>query len=244
MDFAQPGRLRTCQDEGRAGIGVCAPGGDDREEPEGSGTRTREDSALRQMASNSTPGSSPYTSRIIKAGALIGDTKTLLAHWDLNATVDENLSRVRRENVFGKASRSRVEDILGIFRQRYLSEPAVTKSLVTLVRGKFPTAALDRLFYFHSALNDGLLHDAVTEILIPMHERCLMDITVPDLQRPLAKWVDEGKTTGHWSEPTITRIAQGLLSALQDFGVLQGAVNKRLLPPTSQSSLLPTSCST
>ena len=39
-----------------------------------------------------------------------------------------------------------------------------------------------------------------------------------------------GKTTGHWSETTITRISQGLLSALRDFGVLQGAVNKKIAP--------------
>jgi hypothetical protein len=183
------------------------------------------------MPANATPRSSaPYTSRIIKAGALIGDTKTLLSHWDLDASADENLSRVRRENIFGKASRSRVEDILAIFRQRYLSETSVTNALVTLVRGKFPTAALDRLFYFHSARNDRLLHDAVSEILVPMHARGLMDIHVPDFQRFLTQWVEEGKTTGHWSESTITRIAQGLLSALRDFGVLQGAVNKKIAP--------------
>ena len=62
----------------------------------------------------------PYSSRIIKAGALIGDTKTLLSHWDVNAPVEENIKQVQRDNVFGKASRSRVEDILAIFRQRYL----------------------------------------------------------------------------------------------------------------------------
>jgi hypothetical protein len=161
---------------------------------------------------------------------LIGDTKTLLSHWDLDASVDENLSRVRRENVFGKASRSRVEDILGIFRQRYLSETSVTKALVTLVRGKFPTAALEKLFYFHSARNDRLLHDTVTEILHPMHAQGLVHVTVQDVRRSLTKWIEEGKTTGHWSESTITRIAQGLLSALRDFGVLQGAVNKKIAP--------------
>ena len=42
--------------------------------------------------------------------------------------------------------------------------------------------------------------------------------------------MDEGKTTRHWSESTITRISQGLLSALRDFGVLQGAVNKKIAP--------------
>lgn len=63
-----------------------------------------------------------------------------------------------------------------------------------------------------------------------MQARGLVHINVQDFQRPLAKWVNEGKTTAHWSEPTITRIAQGLLSALRDFGVLQGAVNKKIAP--------------
>jgi Putative inner membrane protein (DUF1819) len=63
-----------------------------------------------------------------------------------------------------------------------------------------------------------------------MEGRGLLDVKVQDVQRPLAKWVEEGKTTGHWSEPTTKRIAQGLLSTIRDFGVLQGAVNKKIAP--------------
>ena len=174
--------------------------------------------------------SAAYSSRIIKAGALIGDTKMLLTHWDVTASVAENIQRTQRENIFGKASRSRVDDILRIFRQRYLTDESVTKALVTLVKGKFPTAALERLLYFHSARADQLLHDSVIEILVPMQAQGLTDISVPDFQRYLAKWVEEGKTTGHWSEYTITRISQGLLSTLRDFGVLQGATNKKIAP--------------
>jgi Putative inner membrane protein (DUF1819) len=174
--------------------------------------------------------SPPYSSKIIKAGALIGDTKMLLSHWDGRISPDENLNQARRDNVFGKASRSRVEDILAIFRQRYLTEQSVTKALVTLVQKRFPPAALEWLFYFHSARADRLLYDVVTEILVPSHARGHVDINAHAFQRSLAKWVDEGKTIGHWSEPTITRVAQGLLSALRDFGVLQGAVNKKIAP--------------
>src|SRR5437588_10278117 len=103
------------------------------------------------MAANPTPplrrlrSSATYSSKIIKAGALIGDTKTLLSHWDVDASVEENINRVHRDNVFGKASRSRVEDILAIFRQRYLTEKSVTTALVTLSRGKFPTHPLEPL---------------------------------------------------------------------------------------------------
>src|ERR1039458_3321761 len=130
--------------------------------------------------------SAQYTSKIIKAGALIGDTKTLLSHWNVDASVDENIKRAQRNNVFGKASRSRVEDILAIFRQRYLTENSVTQALVTLVRGKFPTAfphqnsvpqalgppgrrkfpaaALEQFLYFPPARADQVLPDAVIEI--------------------------------------------------------------------------------
>ncbi len=174
--------------------------------------------------------STPYTSRIIKAGALIGDTKTLLSNWDIQKPVEDNLARMRHENLLGKASRSRVEDILGIFRQRYLSEPSVTIALVTFVSRKFPSAALERVLYFHAARADQLLHHVVTDIFLPMFERGLVDINVLEFQRTLAKWVDEGKMTSRWSESTLVHAAQGLLSTLRDFGVLQGAVNKRIVP--------------
>jgi len=41
--------------------------------------------------------SDPYSSKIIKAGALIGDTKTLLSHWDVASSVDENVNSAQRD---------------------------------------------------------------------------------------------------------------------------------------------------
>lgn len=172
----------------------------------------------------------PYTSKIIKAGALLTDTKTLLSHWDVGVSVQENMERLRRENIFGKASRSRVEDILAIFRQRYLLEVSVTKALVMLVNHRFPAASLDRILYFHSARADRLLHDVVTELLLPLQARGIIDIEVGEVEKALAKWVSEDKTTRLWGDYTIRRVTQGILSALRDFGVLAGAVNKRIAP--------------
>lgn len=172
----------------------------------------------------------PYTSKIIKASALLDDTKTLLSHWDVNATVPENLDRISRENVFAKASRSRVKDILAVFRQRYLMEPDVVKALVALVKSRFPAASLDRVLYLHAARADALLHDAVTEILLPIQAQGITDITLVAVQKILAKWVEKGLTTTAWSENTTVRVAQGLLSTLRDFGVLQGAIKKRIAP--------------
>lgn len=182
--------------------------------------------APRKLNSRSPLG--PYSSKIIKAGALIGDTKTLLSQWDASIPTSLNIDRIQRENIFGKASRSRVRDILNIFRQRYLSEECVTRSLVALVKAKFPTDSMDRLLYLHSAHADRLLHDTVTQIIRPIHDRGIVDVGRPDIERALAKWVAEGKTTGVWSSYTITRTARGLLSTLRDFGVLQGADHKTI----------------
>lgn len=167
-----------------------------------------------------------YSSRIIKASALIADTMTLLSCWDESLSVDANLRRAREENIFGKASRSRVEDILQIFRERYLADPAVARSLVCLVKGGFPYEALVPILYFFSAKADRLLHDVVTEVLRPMRDAGYAEITVQDLCRVLSHWVEEGKTYGKWSAGTVERVAHGVLTTLRDFGILHGIRKK------------------
>lgn len=175
-------------------------------------------------------GAALYTTKIIKAGALVADTKLLLAHWNLAESVNDNLARCRRENLFDKASRSRVEDVLAIFRQRYLGEPDVTAALVALVRHRLPAQSLDRLLYFHAARSDRLLSDFVTDVLVPMRGRGETAVGTDEVRKTLKAWVTAKRTTTAWSDPTLLRVVQGLLSTLRDFGVLEGAANKRIAP--------------
>jgi len=174
--------------------------------------------------------SPPYSSKIIKAGALLTDTKALLSCWDPGLSVNENLQRVRRQNLLGKTSRSRAEDILSIFRQRYLAEDTVARALATLVRHQCNGNTLERILYFHAVRADSLLHDVVIELLVPHWSRGIMEIDVREIELALRNWVEEGKTPSAWSDYTIRRVTQGVLSTLRDFGVLQGAVNKRIAP--------------
>lgn len=175
-------------------------------------------------------GNISYTTKIIKAGALLSDTKTLLANWDESQSVAENLQRFRRENIFGKISRSRIEDILLIFRQRYLADPNVTRALVTFVKDGLPSPALDRILYFHAAQADSLLHDVVVEFLGDLQSQGRSEVTLLDLQKALCGWTEQGKTASRWSAGTLCRVAQGLLATLRDFGILQGGVRKRFAP--------------
>lgn len=181
-------------------------------------------------AKTSTTKKPLYSSKIIKAGALLADTKMMLASWDGALSPSQNLDRFRQENIFGKASRVRIKDVLAIFRQRYLTDERITEALVRLAAGRLPAEALDRILYFHSAQSDLLLHDTVTEIIGEIRRLGRDEVTTSDVEEGLRRWVEEGKTAGNWSGPTLTRIAQGLLATLRDFGVLKGAVRKRLTP--------------
>lgn len=175
-------------------------------------------------------GAPPYSSKIIKAGALLPDTKALLSAWDPELSIGENIHKIRHQNLLGKTSRSRAEDIVAIFRQRYLSEEAVARALVALVKRQSNGNTLDRILYFHTARADLLLRDVVINLLVPKRSRGSTDIRVWDVEQALRKWIEEGKTSGAWGNNTIRRVTQGLLSTLRDFGVLQGAVNKRIAP--------------
>lgn len=171
-----------------------------------------------------------YTSRIMKASALIADTKVLLSEWDVDQLVSENLDRALRQNIFGKASRSRIEDILLIFRQRYFDDLDVGTTLVTLIQEGAPAGWIDPLLYFFTAQNDRTLRDLVVEVVYPRHRAGYTDLPIEVIVRAIRNWVAEGKTTTPWKEQTIQRAARGVMATLRDFGVLQGTAHKQIAP--------------
>ena len=172
---------------------------------------------------------SAYSSKIIKAGALLGDTRTLFALWDLDQLVAANLERFRRQNLLGKTSRKRADDVLAIFRQRYLDDESTARALAILTQAGLPNAVLDRISYFYAAQADHLLHDVVTDLLaVPARDA---EVSVDEVQRFIQELTRNAAGRQLWSAETALRIAQGLLSTLRDFGILKGTARKRLEMP-------------
>ncbi len=170
-----------------------------------------------------------YTTRILKGGALLAETKALFAEWDDKLTVQQNLDRFIRRNPAGKASRSRVEDILAVLRRRYLLSGPDRNGLVALVARGMPVNLIRPILFFYTACDDRLLHDAVTDFLLRRRVSANSQVRVSDLE----EWIRERTGQKGWSRTTVTRCARGVLSALRDFGILSGAVRKYLAPPGS-----------
>ena len=174
------------------------------------------------------PNGRLYSSKVIKAGALLTDSKAFLLAYDEHASLAENLTRIQRENPFGKASRSRVADILPIFRQRFCDDDKLARALRVLVRSRIAPDVLDRVLYFHAARTDRLIRDFVCEFLFEKQRAGALQVRIDEAQRFVATIVRRADT--HWGSDTLRRVTQGLLATLRDFRILEGAVNKRIAP--------------
>jgi hypothetical protein len=178
-----------------------------------------------------------YTSKIIKAGALLPDTKLLLTHWESACDVQTNLRRIHEQNLLGKTSRARLASILAIFKQRYLSDPQVLRALVTLAQAPVSAATLDPILYFLATQADPLLRDVVTQVLAPLVSRGQLEVRVADVEQWLREQIAAGNMQGVWSADTTNRAARSILATLRDFKLLSGQVKKRFaahyLSPTA-----------
>jgi hypothetical protein len=171
-----------------------------------------------------------YSSAIIKAAALLDETRTLFAHWEEGLSIQENLDQAKRSNIFGKASRGRIGDFLAIFRRRYFKDADLVKALVHLANGGLASTFLNPILFYFSSKADPLLFDTVTEFLLPRYERGHRKVYIDELEGTLRRWNAEGGMTSVWGDGTLRRVAEGLLTTLRDFGILEGTVKKRLAP--------------
>jgi hypothetical protein len=171
-----------------------------------------------------------YTSKILKATALVNDTSIFLSAWNNEKTKEQNMQTIRQENILNKKSRSRGDDILNIFQQRFLFNDDVIRSLSYLQKKGASKEMMLPLLYYFTAKNDLLLHDFVIEFLQPLYENGHREIPISLAETTVRKWEEEGKTADEWSDETIIHVAQHALATLRDYHLLEGAVNKRITP--------------
>ncbi|TDW98261.1 BrxA family protein [Kribbella sp. VKM Ac-2566] len=168
------------------------------------------------------------TSRIIKGGALLEESRRFVETWDDTLSEGDNLQAFRTRNFLGKRSRSRAEDTLAILRQRLASqERSIFPVLRALtVRGD----AFRDACYFEAARNDDLLAYIAGSLLYDVRDKGWTKVAVDDVSRALLE-AQPAPIVAEWSESTRTRVVHGVLSALRDFGVLEGRAIKHIAPP-------------
>lgn len=172
----------------------------------------------------------PYTTRLQKGGALVGDMRRMLLEWDGTPDCAE---RIIRTNVLSSPSRYRALDVVTrTFVPRFVHSdpPDLWRALRTLEQAGWSQVALLPIHYYAAAAAEPLLWDFVVEVLSEKHARGHHEVRVGDVFRFLDRSSDRRFHGKRWSKEVSTRVARGLLAALRDFGILSGAVKKRISP--------------
>jgi hypothetical protein len=170
-----------------------------------------------------------FTVNIQKGGALLSDTRRLIEVWDLAQDPDSNLQRVANENLLGKATRRRVDDVLlRCLAPRFVSPgPNVIAALKDLIgdHNAFIEAA-----YYETSRDEDLLAAFAEGPCFDWYQAGRLGITINNTTAWLAEQT-ASEILPEWSPTVRTKVARGLLAALRDFGVFEGAAIKRFSSP-------------
>jgi hypothetical protein len=172
---------------------------------------------------------SRFTVNIQKGGALLSDARRLVEVWDLSEDAHVNLRRVAESNLLGKATRRRLDDILlRSLAPRFVAPgPHVIAALKQLLgdHQAFVEAA-----YYETSRDEALLAAFAEGPCFAWYEAGRSRVTIDDT----TAWLSEQAAAGalpEWSPTVRTKVGRGLLAALRDFQVLEGAAMKRFAPP-------------
>ncbi len=162
------------------------------------------------------------TSRLLKGGAVLGDTRRVVELWEAALSPGTNLERLSTENLLGKSSRSRLNDLLfKVIRPRYVDTgPHVLPALQGLLTDH--QAFVDACYY-ETSRADGLLAAFAEGPLWCWWREGRLAIDVDDALVWLRQLAVQGEVPV-WTDSVQTRTAQGLLSTLRDFGILKGVL--------------------
>lgn len=168
------------------------------------------------------------SSRIVKGGALLGDARLLVEHWDSSLTADDNLAVLVERNVFAKRSQSRASDVVHHVLRPRLVEPGphVVEALRAIVNR---SQAFSEAIAYEAARADPLLGRFFGDALWGWWAEGRLALSVSDAEDWLAGLMTS-RAIPSWSPALTTRVAHGLLATARDFGLIAGAAKKRLAP--------------
>lgn len=170
----------------------------------------------------------PYNTRIQKGGALLEDMRMLVRSWEEVDRAD-NRSEVRR--LLGKKTLARSRDtIVRTFTPRFIkgNPPDAWKIARLLEDRNVEPEILHPIYYWITARGDRLLYEFVTEELIHVARSGDGSVRIEETTTWISAHIK--KAGQEWS-PTVTiKVGRGILAALRDFGILEGASKKRIAP--------------
>lgn len=169
-----------------------------------------------------------YHTRIQKGGALLDDMRLMVRSWSELGGASQVPSAL---NLLGKKTLARSRDtFVRAFAPRFLhGDPPNAWRLVRCLEDRnADPEILFPVYYWITARSDRLLYDYVTQELVHLARSGDGSVRIQETKAWITKELK--RTHQEWSHTVTLKVARGLLAALRDFGILQGATRKRVAP--------------
>lgn len=174
-----------------------------------------------------------YSARNSSKGALIEEASRVFQAIARGSSLELVREEVLRGSLLAQRSSQNRKRIWTSINHRYLSsDDAWLTSLVSdkSTKGSHSTEFTSALYLLY-ALRDRLTFDFVTKVLWPKGHASRPTISRNDVLDLLATAIPDQPQIDRWSESTRIKLAGSVLTALRDFGVLEGKQKKFLVQP-------------
>ncbi len=163
-----------------------------------------------------------YTQALSRGGALLDETRILLRAWQPDETFAAFTERVLREDLLGRATATRVSDIVRVFTMRFLiPSDSPVRHLRYLVMKDAPRQIFSDLVFYYTALQDDFLRDFTLLYYWPVVREGRITITAQDARHLILEAEQDGRIRSPWSAEIKRDMAGRILNTLTDFGLLR-----------------------
>lgn len=163
-----------------------------------------------------------YTQALAKGGALLPETRVLLAAWQPGEGEEELADRVLRSDLLGRATARRVLDIVRVFVLRFLTPTdTAARHLRRLDIAHRSKQVYGDLALFYAAQRDSLLHDYTVSRFWPAVREGRLVVANGDVRQLILEAEQDGRIPSPWSAEIKRDMAGRVLMALTDFGLLR-----------------------
>ena len=176
----------------------------------------------------------PYSARNSSKGALIDEASRVFAALARGQSVETVRDQVLRGTLLTQRSRENRERIWTSIQQRYLipTTPWLTSLLADTSASGPHSREFVSLLYLLYALRDRLTFDFVTSVLWAKGHQARPVVSRNEVLDLLKQTAGRQPQIDRWTESTRIKLAGSILTALRDFGVLEGQQKKVLASPS------------
>ena len=169
----------------------------------------------------------PLTARLLKGGALLADMRQLVTAAAQNPQAVISAQSV--QSMLTKATATRLHDVrTRAFKPRFVhgSPPEAWKLAAVIEACGADVSVVRPFYYWITARAEPILYEFVIQELFARLGSADREVRVDEV----VAWIqDQLREAGKsWTVTVQRKVARGMLAALRDFGLLEGAVRKRL----------------